>query len=244
MTRFGESMITILRAKFLNELFLEHDCKSVIDIGCGTGNHALRLSKLGYEVTGIDVSPAMLQKAKEKDKDAKVRFMQGSMKKLKTAVPKGERFDAAICLGIVFSHLLTNKAVQAFFISLHTLLKRNGLFIFDVRNAKKISEDYLNKLLLGHIITEGKLQLLLLTYNTRDPRNRNIIVWRPICLTNESGKVDLQIGEHKLKWFQLSTLKKLLVENQFELLAQYSGPTKEEFKEDEHTTAWFVARAK
>jgi 2-polyprenyl-3-methyl-5-hydroxy-6-metoxy-1,4-benzoquinol methylase len=229
---------------FLDELFREHNCKSVIDIGCGTGNHAVRLSKLGYEVTGIDVSPAMLQKAKEKDKHARVRFMQGNVQKLETVVPKGERFDAAICVGVVFSHFLTNKVVRGFFNSLHTVVRRNGLFIFDVRNAKKISEDYLNRLLLDHIITEDKLQLLLLTYNTRDLRNRNIIVWRPICLMNENGKVDLQIREHKLRWFQLSALKKLLIENQFELLAQYSGPTREEFKEDEHTTAWFIARAK
>jgi ubiquinone/menaquinone biosynthesis C-methylase UbiE len=95
--------------KFLASLFRKYHCRSVIDIGCGTGNHALRLSKLGYQVTGVDVSPTMLKIAKTKDKEAKIRFIQGDMKKLEKVIPKSQRFDAAICLGQVFSHLMTEQ---------------------------------------------------------------------------------------------------------------------------------------
>ena len=38
----------------------------IIDIGCGTGRHAIELSKRGYRVTGIDLSESQLAKAKEK----------------------------------------------------------------------------------------------------------------------------------------------------------------------------------
>lgn len=60
----------------------------------------------------------------------------------------------------------------------------------------------------------------------------------------ENDKVDFQVREHKLRWFEFSTLKRLLSEKGFEIAATYSGPTKEEFKEDEHTTMWFVTIAK
>jgi ubiquinone/menaquinone biosynthesis C-methylase UbiE len=72
--------------KFLDEMFRECGCKKIIDIGCGTGNHALRLSKLGYAVTGVDVSSAMLEKARAKDKKGKVRFVNGDIEKTRKDV--------------------------------------------------------------------------------------------------------------------------------------------------------------
>ena len=230
--------------KFLVDLFRKHHCRSVIDIGCGTGNHALRLSKLGYQVTGVDVSPTMLKIARKKDKERKIRFTRGDMRKLEKAIPKGQIFDTAICLGQVFYHLMTNKDVQVFLNRLHKILKQNGLFVFNARNAKKINEEYLNKLLLDHIVNEEKLQLLMLAHNTRDSQDANIIVWNPIYLMKENDKVNLQIREHRLRWFKFSTLKRIVTENGFEIIATYSGPTKEKFNENEHTDMWFVTIAK
>jgi len=230
--------------KFLGSLFRKYHCRSVIDIGCGTGNHALRLSKMGYQVTGVDVSPTMLKIAKAKDKKAKIRFIRGDMKKLEKVIPKSQRFDAAICLGQVFYHLMTDKDVQILLSRLHKILKQNGLFVFSARNAKKINEEYLNKLLLDHMINEERLQLLVLTYNTRDSQDPNIIIWNPIYLIKDNNKVNLQIREHKLRWFAFSTLKKIITENGFEIIATYSGPKKEKFKEDEHADMWFVTTIK
>ena len=88
--------------RFLDELFKEHRCKNVVDIGCGTGNHSVRLSKLGYEVTGVDISPAMLKRARSKVR--KMRFILGDMKELRAIIPKA-RFDAAISLGSFLSSL-------------------------------------------------------------------------------------------------------------------------------------------
>ncbi|MEM2058765.1 MAG: class I SAM-dependent methyltransferase [Thermoproteota archaeon] len=125
--------------EFLDTLFREYGCKGIIDIGCGTGGHSLRLSRKGYYVTGVDLSPAMLKIAEEKDKDAKVKFIQGDMRRLnKLALEK--KFDAAICLGQTFSHLLTNRDVGDFLDGLRAVLKKNGLFIFKARNAMKIRE--------------------------------------------------------------------------------------------------------
>ncbi len=38
----------------------------VLDIGCGTGNHLLIFNRLGLDVTGIDASPHMINRAKER----------------------------------------------------------------------------------------------------------------------------------------------------------------------------------
>lgn len=230
--------------KFLNGLFRKHGSRSVIDVGCGTGNHAVRLSKLGYEVTGVDVSSSMLKIARRKDRRGKIRFKQGDMKRIRKVFPKTRKFDAAICLGHAFSSLITDRDVQAFFNGLHGILKQNGLFVFCARNAKKIKEEYLNTLRLDHVVNEEKLQLLILAHNTRDTQDPSVIIWKPIYLISENNKVGLQIREHKLRWFEFSALEKMAVESGFEIEAVYSGPKREKFKEDEHTDMWFVATAK
>jgi len=195
---------------FLHNVFREYHCRKIIDVGCGTGNHAIRLSKRGYKVTGVDISPAMLKIAKEKDIQKKVKFLQGDMRRLGEIIHKNQEFDAAICLGYTLFHLITDNDVEMFFDGLHSILKRNGIFVFNARNAKKINESNLEKLFLDHMIVEEKLQVAILGYNSRHPKNPNVMIWRPICLIKENDKVDLQIREHNLRWFHFSELKKLV----------------------------------
>jgi SAM-dependent methyltransferase len=230
--------------KFLHEQFKKHGCRSVIDIGCGTGNHALLLSRLGYDVMGVDVSPTMLEMARSKNRGTKACFIKGDMKHPGSFASKTRRFDAAISLGHASSHLYSDKDLRVFLQGVRRALRKNGLFVFNANNARKISEDYLNKLLLDHATDEESFQIAVLAHNTRDPEDPNIIHWNPIYLINEKGKVDLQIRAHKLRWFQISELEKLVRENGFEINAIYSGPLKEKFDEDLHRDAWFVATAK
>lgn len=225
--------------EFLDVLFSDYGCKRIIDIGCGTGGHALRLSVKGYDVTGVDLSPAMLKVAREKDKDVRVKFIQGDMRRL-SKLPFGKKFDAAICLGQTFSHLLTNRDVKNFLGGLRVILKKNGLFVFNARNAKKIKEEYLNRLLLDHMIIEEKLQVIVLVYNTRWVKNQDVIIWRPIYLIKEDERMDMQIREHKLRRFHFSELRRMLIEKGFRITETYSGNMKEAFREDEHETMWFV----
>ena len=51
-------------------------CKSV-DLGCGTGNYAIYLASVGFDVTGIDISPTAIRIAEEnaKNKGVKCNFL-------------------------------------------------------------------------------------------------------------------------------------------------------------------------
>lgn len=63
-----------------------------LDAACGTGRYAYYLNSLKHDVTGIDLSPAMLLKARERNKD--VNFIQGNL----NALPfKSSSFDLVVC---------------------------------------------------------------------------------------------------------------------------------------------------
>lgn len=78
---------------------------SVLDVGCGYGRIALPLARAGYGVSGIDVSPNLLDRARSAGEHdhLSVDFTLGSM----TDLPyEDARFDVALCLWSAFHELL------------------------------------------------------------------------------------------------------------------------------------------
>jgi len=100
----------------------------IIDIGCGTGRHAIELSKRGYRVTAIDLSESQLARAKEKAKQCnlKIDFQQLDARKL----PFIGEFDAAImlCEG-GFPLMETDEMNFQILKNVTRALKNNGKFI-------------------------------------------------------------------------------------------------------------------
>lgn len=78
-----------------------------LDAACGTGRHAQRLAQLGHQVTGVDISPDMLERARELVPEA--RFEVGDVRNL--PVPSAS-MDLAVC-GLALDHLPTLKAPVA-----------------------------------------------------------------------------------------------------------------------------------
>ncbi len=68
----------------------------ILDIGCGTGRHSIELSKRGYKVRGVDLSPDQIARAKEKAIEAgqNIQFDIGDARNLGF----NEEFDLAIML--------------------------------------------------------------------------------------------------------------------------------------------------
>jgi SAM-dependent methyltransferase len=107
---------------------------SLLELGCGTGRHAVELARLGYDVLGVDRSAAMVEKAQRrvapfpKRLGRRLSFVQADIEKFRIR----DKFDAVISLFHVISYQTTNELVFAAFKTASHHLKRNGLFIFDV----------------------------------------------------------------------------------------------------------------
>ncbi len=109
----------------------QHGVRSgrVVDLGCGSGVWARELCEHGYEVVGVDISPAMIRLARERAPGA--RFVCGSF--LSAELPA---CDAVTALGEVLSYRFDSKsgrrALERFFRRVYGALGAGGVFVFDV----------------------------------------------------------------------------------------------------------------
>jgi 2-polyprenyl-3-methyl-5-hydroxy-6-metoxy-1,4-benzoquinol methylase len=63
---------TVGECDFIEEETARDKSLKIIDIGCGTGRHAIELTKRGYSVTGVDLSENQIKRAREKAQEAGV----------------------------------------------------------------------------------------------------------------------------------------------------------------------------
>lgn len=77
---------------------------TILDLGCGTGNHSIPLACRGYEVHGVDLSENMLAHALKKSQSGKINhppvFSQGDVR----SVDLGKQFDAVLMMFAVLGY--------------------------------------------------------------------------------------------------------------------------------------------
>lgn len=107
----------------------------VVELGCGPGVTAARLTSAGFDVLGIDVSPAMLALARARAPRA--TFIEGSW--VTAEIPP---CDAVIAVGEVFNYQFDKaanlKAIERTFGRIFKALWPGGVFLFDVAGPGRI----------------------------------------------------------------------------------------------------------
>jgi len=75
---------TLGEVDFLEQELAHDRTRAILDVGCGTGRHAIELASRGYQVTGVDLSAGQLARAREKATAAgvSVDFRQGDAREL------------------------------------------------------------------------------------------------------------------------------------------------------------------
>lgn len=96
------------------------DGQAVLDLGCGTGRHAIWLSESGASVTAVDFSEGMLREARQKAGAGKIRFVAHDLHQ-SLPFPDGS-FDLLVS-GLVLEHL---RDLPAFFREAHRVLRPRG----------------------------------------------------------------------------------------------------------------------
>jgi len=106
-----------------------------LDLGTGPGTQAIQLSKIGFDVTGTDLSENAIQKAR--DLDGRINFMVDDI--LNSRLEKNS-FDYVLDRGCF--HVLSADKRNQYCRYLHNILDDNGLFFLKCFSIKETKLDY------------------------------------------------------------------------------------------------------
>lgn len=110
----------------------------VLDLACGTGQLTHALAARGYDMTGVDISPEMLEIARERCAADGALLLCQDMRDFELYGTVG----AVVCCLDSVNHLIDDGDIDECFAHVHNYLVPGGVFIFDVNTQKKFEEYY------------------------------------------------------------------------------------------------------
>lgn len=121
--------------RYVESLIQRHcpGAREVLELGCGTGIHAVELARRGYAVMGVDRSSEMTTRAGQRAATAISRdgvppvFSTGDLRDFRAQ----RKFDAVISLFHVMSYQVANRDLAAAMATAAEHLRPGGLFLFD-----------------------------------------------------------------------------------------------------------------
>ena len=127
---------------------------TVLELGCGTGRIAILLAQAGIDVTGLDIVPEMLERARQKSAGLPVRWVEGDVRSFQLA----QQYQLICATGGVFNMLLTRTDQEAMLAQVREHLTPGGIFAIDVVIPQP---DWMG---------DNEQEALWDTYNTEDGR--------------------------------------------------------------------------
>ena len=111
----------------------------VLDLACGMGRHSINLNKMGYNVTGVDLSVKNIKNASKYESE-NLKFKIHDMRK-----PLGQKFDLVVNLFTSFGYFDDFKDNLKTLDSIKSSLKKNGLAVIDFLNIKYLKNNLIHK---------------------------------------------------------------------------------------------------
>ena len=195
---------------------------SLLDMGCGTGGHAVIFAQMGFEIVGIDLSEQMITSAQKKLHEVdgevaeKVCFEVGDIR----ALDLNRKFDAIVSLFHVISYQTENEDLRSVFAGARQHLKPGGIFIFDFWYGPGVLTD--RPEVRDKVLTDGAVQI----QRTARPRmicNKNCVeVNFELTIEDKATKRKERIEEsHRMRYLFLPEVREYLRAGGFELAFAY-----------------------
>ena len=100
----------------------------VLELGCGTGRITIPLAQQGIDMTGLDIVPRMLARAREKAGDLPIEWIEADIRDFHL----GKQFDLIYTAGNVFQHLVERLDQEKMLACVREHLSPDGLFVVDL----------------------------------------------------------------------------------------------------------------
>lgn len=216
---------------------------SILDLGCGTGGHSLRLARDGFAVAGVDFSPGMLAVARGKaandqfGRTGNATFLEGDVGEIDV----GRQFDAAIMMFAVLGYQLSNATVLKVLGNIRRHLKPGALFIADFWYGPAVLTQRPGETV--RVLGSEPSQTIRTSRTELDIPSHTALVefnlWRI-----KDGRVSSSVNEkHRMRYFFPLELELLLETSGFSMISLTAFPHIDRPLSDQTWNALLVARA-
>lgn len=201
--------------------YCSFDVKTILEPACGSGIFLINFPKYGYHITGYDISPKMVEYAKEKIEKAgcsdKTRVLLGDMVTMKF----NPQFDAAITPLSSLGYLQSDKEITSHLKAMSESLRKGALYIVeiscacdDINNEKAPDETWFAE-------RDGtKIEATWRPYYYDKENKMRHIDFR--MKGQDNGRMFEFQEEHKLRLWLYEDFKKLTQEAGFKIAAIYN----------------------
>ena len=113
---------------------------SVLDLACGPGRHAAALAKRGFRVTGVDLSPSLLRRARDRARaeGVDVEWVQADMR----CFVRPDSFDLAINIFTAFGYFDDRQDDLQVLRNIHQSLRKGGAFVIEVMGKECLARHF------------------------------------------------------------------------------------------------------
>lgn len=183
----------------------------VLDLACGTGRHMIALSRIGFEMVGMDISINLLRLANKQNR--LIHLVRGDIRFLPF---KATAFSAVISMDTSLGYLPTEDDDKTALIELRKVIKDNSIVVLDLFNRNQIIRkyerenckrfEYTNFFLDQKRAVDTNGEWLCDSWTIHDKTN---------------GKTSLY--SHTVRLYELRNLKKILEKANFEIKQVFGG---------------------
>ncbi len=216
-------------------LYGQSATRRVLDLGCGTGGHAVVLAERGYHAVGVDRSADMLERARTRGSSA--RFELGEI----GSIDLGETFDAVLMMFAVLGYQVANSDLQAALATARRHLRQSGLFFGDFWYGPAVLGQRPSERV--KVIDTSTGQVIRVAAGELDTR-RDLCMVRYHVWRIEADRVTAEAREqHPMRYFFAPELELYLSNAGFELVRLGAFPNLDDDVGDQTWNVALVARA-
>jgi SAM-dependent methyltransferase len=230
----------------LREVLESGPARRLLDLGCGTGEHARFLAAQGFEVVGVDRSEAQLEEAR-READVNLRFVQGDLTEIgeiEDPALSPARFGGAVCLGNTLPHVTGREGLVRLAAGLRRLLLPGAPWVVQVLNYERIFARGERHLPLNFRPGDDGGELVFL--RLLETREDGMVVFCPTTLrlaTAEETPVEVVSSRRVLlRGWRRPELEEVLEEAGFARREAFGGYGREPYDPEASTDLLLIAR--
>jgi SAM-dependent methyltransferase len=185
----------------------------ILDLGCGTGNFCIEMSKRGYDMIGLDISVDMLACAKSKaeNEGQNILFLNQDM----TDFELYGTVDVIVCLMDSMNYITDKSSIKRLFKLVMNYLNPEGLFVFDINSYYKLEQ-----VLGSNVFYDISNEITYIWQNKFDTKKK-ISTFDLTFFINDNGMYRRYDEVHSERAYTLSEMQELIGLQGLELLDIY-----------------------